>query len=502
MAVERVIGIDFGTSTSLVKIKAYRDGQPCDAMELADYVRFDNKDSVPTLVYEANDGRFLIGYEAETAAVKGTLHQNFKIDLINPDIAVREQAHHFCEIFLGYLYEAYNEQKGYFTSCDTESTYISYPAKWPDSVRETMIALVQKAGFKNVCGLDEPTAAIHTVMVQENKRLRLNENGAANILMIDMGAGTTDLVLCRYAPHEKKPISILNVWPKASSKCLMGGREIDEVLCEYVKAYLINQGIPNTKNFNEKYLDKCKAWKENNVSPVFRDKNGVVRFCGFIDTLTAMLNIDIEFPPLSRDAFEDMFRDYLAQFPRMINDCLDDADFPHDELDYVILTGGHSQWYFPNEILEGSLSRFGIPDLPKIKADASRILKLSRPQETVALGLVYQRIAAVPAAQQSADTAFCCFCGGAMPSDSKFCPYCGKDTADTSNVLNAQEHVSYTQPTVAASTASSYGAVNASAGVHTLSLGKSIEVLRVQLTICFATKRKWKRRSSALRAAE
>lgn len=432
MAVERIIGIDFGTSTSVVKIKTYKNNKPVDAKELADYVRFDNKDSLPTLVYETADGRYLVGYEAENASVKGILHQNFKLDLINTDPVAREAAKHYTEIFLKYIFDTYNEQKNFFPACDTETVYISYPVKWPEELRETMINLVQKVGFKNVSGLDEPTAAIHTVLVQESDKLILN-GYSSYVLMIDMGAGTTDLVLFRYAPLLDNPIRIINVWPNVESSSLCGGREIDEVLCEYVKAYLVNCGLPNTKNFKEKYLDKCKAWKEANVSPVFKDKYGVVRYCGFVDSLTAMLDVDIEFPPLSRESFEDMLKEYIIQFTKMINDCLSDAGFSNDLLDNIILTGGHSQWYFTNEILDGSLLKFGRVELPKIKEDKKRIIKLPRPQETVALGLVYQRIAveplAAPVELPEDDAIFCGYCGEKKPADAVYCPSCGRGAA-------------------------------------------------------------------------
>ena len=471
MSVERIIGIDFGTSTSVVKIKTYKDNQPIDSRELADYVRFDNKDSLPTLVYETNDGRYLVGYEAENAAVKGVLHQNFKLDLINFDRSIREQAVRYTEIFLKHLFDTYNEQKNYFSACDMETTYISYPAKWSDGLRETMINLVQKVGFKNVKGLDEPTAAIHTVMVQESDKLVLNDDSAI-ILMIDMGAGTTDLVLSQYTPNSQQQISIINVWPKADSPCLFGGREVDEALCEYVKAYLVNCGLPNTKNFKEKYLDKCKTWKEASISPVFKDKYGVVRYCGFVDSLTAMLNVDIEFPPLSRDSFEDMLKNYLSQFTKMINDCLDDAGFSRDDLDYVILTGGHSQWYFANEILDGSLLKFGRVELPKIQEDKKRVIKLSRPQETVALGLVYQRITVKPVPRQavlSDAEVFCGYCGVKKSASAAYCPSCGKSAA--------QAPIQYIQDAAAAGFAAADRNNTAKSDIYVMPAGKNIDGL-------------------------
>lgn len=392
MPIERIIGIDFGTSTSVVKVKTYKDDEPLGSKNTVEYVHFDNKDSLPTMVYKTNEGKYVIGYEAENAAVKGTLYQNFKLNLISPDDALRNEATTYTEIFFKYMYEAYNEQKSHFPVCDIETTYVSYPAKWPEELRKLMISITGRAGFKNVKGLDEPTAAIHTVMVQESEKLVLGGQDSVDILMIDMGAGTTDLVLCRYSPFDEKHIEIMNTWPKADSQCLFGGREVDEALCEYIKAYLTDCGLPNTKSFNEKYLDKCKTWKETNLSPIFKDVDGIVKYCGFIDTLLAMLDIDKDFPPMSRNNFEDMLSGYISQFPKLITGCLNDIGFDVEQLDYVILTGGHSQWYFASEILEGTLTRFGTPGLPKILEDNKRIIKLSRPQETVALGLVFQRI--------------------------------------------------------------------------------------------------------------
>lgn len=388
MPVERLIGIDFGTSMSVVRVKHYKDGQPMEDRKFADFIRFNNRHSIPTLIYETRDGKYLVGYEAENAAVAGELHQNFKLDLISQDAAEREAAERYTGVFLNYVYKAYAEQSVMFPSCgkDGEKTYVSYPAKWPQRVCDTMLRLTCEAGFKNVEGVDEPTAAVQTVLAQEGGRLKL-DGGEANVLLIDMGAGTTDLVLFRL---EELGVSIIDVWPKADSSGMFGGREIDDALTEYIKAYLVNCGVPNTRDFKRKYSDKCRVWKEANVSPVLRAPDGVVRYCGFVDAIISLLNVELDFPPLTRTGFEEMLQDYLSQLPRMVNDCLDDAGMSHDALDYVILTGGHSQWYFVEDILRGGMLRLGRLSLPKIQRDKDRIIALPIPQETVALGLVYQ----------------------------------------------------------------------------------------------------------------
>ena len=53
------------------------------------------------------------------------------------------------------------------------------------------------------------------------------------------------------------------------------------------------------------------------------------------------------------------------------------------DIDLVITTGGHSQWYFIDGIIRSKSL------LKKINEDGGRIIPVPRPHETVALGLVY-----------------------------------------------------------------------------------------------------------------
>ena len=51
MAVERVIGIDFGTSTSMIRVKRYENGKPVgEALEIKEVMFGGNGVLVPTLI--------------------------------------------------------------------------------------------------------------------------------------------------------------------------------------------------------------------------------------------------------------------------------------------------------------------------------------------------------------------------------------------------------------------------------------------------------------------
>jgi len=396
MAVKRILGIDFGTSSSIIKVKTYKDGEALGAKEHVEFIRFDGAAYCPTLIYKAEDGSLFFGHKAENAAVRGVLIQNFKMDLVSGDNAKKTAAREYTQLFFNNLYQAYDESKSLFPPCDEEVTYVSYPAKWPEAERGIMVETAKKAGFINAVGIDEPSAAVHAVMVSANDKLICDDKDEINILLIDMGAGTTDLVLCKYSPYAdiengEKQIEILSSYPKADSALLLGGREVDYVLCEYVKKYLLECGLPNPKNFNEKYINDCRVWKENNVSPILND-SGTVLYVGFVDALLTMMDVDKDFPPLTRANFDEMLFEYISQLPQLVNGCLQEAGFRPDDVDYAVLTGGHSQWYFVEGVVSGSITKFGEVKLPNVIEDKSRIIRLPWPQETVALGMVFQDI--------------------------------------------------------------------------------------------------------------
>lgn len=415
MAIERVIGIDFGTSTSVIKVKTYRDGKPVNDRLFTEYVLFDGNVTVPTLVFESNSGNFLCGHEVNSRAEKGIMYSNFKIDLISKSEEKREKAEFLIRKFFNYLYKAYCDQKDFFfhekpegsnpyiNENISEKTYVSYPAKWPQNVRELMVEIAGKAGFKNVSGYDEPTAAIHTVMVQEIDRIQSNRlllpGESAYILMIDMGAGTTDLALCKYTLDENTKLEIPVTWPTADKETLLGGREIDNKLCDYTKHYLQRGGMQKLDSFESaQNLRNIKTWKEAVVSPAL-SQNQQAGEPGFLALLKEMLPYEFpDFTPIDRDIFEDLISDIIKQFSKLVKQCIEegrklDKGFNGaEDIDFVILTGGHSQWYFINDYLMGKPS-FGNYEriyLPKIQAEPERLIKLSKPQETVALGLVYQ----------------------------------------------------------------------------------------------------------------
>jgi len=218
----------------------------------------------------------------------------------------------------------------------------------------------------------------------------LKKDQAVNILLIDMGAGTTDLVLCSYTPG--KNAQILSAWPKGG-EIFFGGKEIDDKLPQFFR----DEKVIEPQEILETTLKRLgssefKAWKENTVSPVLEHNDVVSEFTAFenhINLLQQYANIVEKDYALDRTAFEKVLGKDLEKFPQLVNGCLADAKVPGSDVDLVILTGGHSQWYFVKEMLAGKMPQYGKLELTKVIADPSRMIQFARPQETVARGLVY-----------------------------------------------------------------------------------------------------------------
>ena len=398
---ERLIGIDFGTSTTVVHIKNYTDGRPSDGDSTSiQYVEFDGQGMVPSLIQKVDD-TYYFGYDAKQPKKDEKVYRNFKMKLESTDERERAEAEKLTLLFFRFLYEAYEEQKVHFGTVQNEKTLISYPAKWTERTRRFMVSCAEQAGFPDVRGMDEPTAAMYSVSVQERERMEalgaLEKGRSSYVLMIDMGAGTTDLALCRYKAGAQA--EILLTWPSTEAPLFFGGHEMDRILMDILKKYLLDNGFSEggITRFMSQYEETCRVWKENTVSGALAE-NRQVDFCFFISSVFQIMGITPgKFPVISRNSLEHIAGGYLKIYAMLVNGILEEAKKKikgftgAEQIDLVILTGGHSQWYFAEGVLTGEVDT-GIPvSIGKLKERQERIIRLSRPQETVARGMVYSR---------------------------------------------------------------------------------------------------------------
>ena len=273
----RIIGIDFGTSTTVVRVHNVGAGNRIVPLTV------NGCRTIPTIAFQKKDSdEIYYGYDAKAeidSMHEGIIYENFKMNLISDDDAKREQAVILTQGFLKYVYSKYQIllNDGVFDAADEVKVYVSHPAKWNSYARTIMKQSVVSAGFckeENIALKDEPTAAILAVIHERKADLiqggLLFEGKKYKTMMIDMGAGTTDIVLCSYIVRNKRlEIDDIFTYPSINTPGLCGGREIDKAIISEAELF-VNQMQKTPSASGQKVIKKLerrvKIWKETSVS--------------------------------------------------------------------------------------------------------------------------------------------------------------------------------------------------------------------------------------------
>ena len=437
----RIIGIDFGTSTTVVRVHNVGAGNRIVPLAI------NGQRTIPTIAFQTQESsEMYYGYDAQAkydSNTEGTLYKNFKMDLISDDEEKRGQAEGLIQGFLLYVYDQYQSllNAGTFDPADEVKVYVSHPAKWNSYARTLMKQSVVDAGFckeEDIALKDEPTAAILAVIHEKSTELKqagmLHERRKYKAMMVDMGAGTTDIVLCTYRVESGRlEIDDIFTFPSINTPGLCGGREIDDAIISEAERFVNGmQKKPSTSG--EKVVNKLrrrvKKWKELTISGVLRDSTVLPEpdeITEFRDMLTEygvpVVNGNKRFS-ISRKYFETFTEKHWNQWANLLMGAFDeveeaqydDLECPKkpEDVELLIITGGHSKWYIVPEYLLGKKGYVNLPSInfAKIRQSPLRLVQSKDPQETVAVGLCHLDEDVVGTIAASNDVAISFTCEG------------------------------------------------------------------------------------------
>lgn len=381
-----ILAIDFGTTTTVVCGDLQGAGNPM-------FLKDDNSSLIPSIIYIKDDGTRYYGKRAEIEQERelgrGYAIENFKMGLLSDDDDKYKQ---YVKDFLkNHIYKLYEQQKTDFPQHTEVVIRISHPSKWPDELIQFMIEAVKYAGFTgHVEAVAEPLAISTYSLLSHQDNLKnkhlLDYNTEYICLICDMGGGTTDVVFCKTIIDGNGRCKIYDskTYPKQKSKLNCGGSEMDVILRDYVLEKLPENlrktfGIHNAKLWKEQYVSKDLEADKISETP-----SRIISIMSVIpeyidrDDLSDICSID-------RKRFENISSAYWFEFVQLVSNAVSDYctlyDVKQDDVDFLILTGGHSQWYCISDILLNKLP------FTTIKKDSTRILKCPNPNETVARGL-------------------------------------------------------------------------------------------------------------------
>ena len=378
------IGIDFGTSNSCVTVATYYDlgdGKvDPEPLNRPEPVSFQHRDTIPTVCFlgDGKDQPPLFGELAEEKApfYPELTRSGFKLRLGKPG-APGKEAFLLSKQFLAYL----RRRAAEYVPLDKQAsnvrieTIVGHPVQWTaDQREETRQACIQ-AGFPNVRLEEESLAALYSHLCDEHGAFQPRPGN--RVLMVDMGGGTTDFAFLQIptVPGERPtsepvdPAPIVPAW--GNNRRSYGGRDLDQLILDY----LSREWDPDlVKKERQSLLREVRRFKEAFSNRV---REGVNEH----ETLFLVGEKAMRVR-LTRQEFESFAGEYIHQFKVLLAGALHEGKAAPRQVTHLVLTGGHSHWYFVDEALREVF--------PHLSLESRTILRHRHPEQSVARGLAYQ----------------------------------------------------------------------------------------------------------------
>jgi len=316
MAKEIIIGIDLGTTNSVVSYRQ-ADGK------VKVIPNPEGTNTTPSVVGFKASGEEIIGNAAKRQAVtnKDTVSsikrkmgtgEKVHIGCLNKDFTPQE----ISAKILAYMKKYAETNIGQSIS----KAVITVPAYFNDAQRQATKDAGQIAGLDVVRIINEPTAASIAYGLESNK--------SGKILVFDLGGGTFDVSILDIGDGTFEVIS-------TAGDNRLGGDDWDKVLADYIRAQIkIEFGVDlNDNTANQRFLEAAEKAKielssslETTISLPFigMGPNGPISFEKTI----------------SRSKFEELTKHLLLRTEAPVKQALSDAHMSANELDEVILIGG------------------------------------------------------------------------------------------------------------------------------------------------------------------
>lgn len=333
MAKEIIIGIDLGTTNSVVSY-LQADGK------VKVIPNPEGTNTTPSVVAFKPNGEEIIGNAAKRQAITNSdtvssikrkmgSTEKVHVNALNKDFTPQE----ISAKVLAYMKDYAEKSIGKKVS----KAVITVPAYFNDAQRQATKDAGKIAGLEVARIINEPTAAALSYGMESKK--------SGKILVFDLGGGTFDVSILDIGDGTFEVIS-------TSGDNHLGGDDWDKVIADYIRAQIkIEKGVDlNDKMAQQRFLDAAEKAKielssslETTISLPFigMGKNGPINYEG----------------KLSRAKFQDLTKHLLSRCEIPVKNALRDAKLSANDINEVLLIGGSIRMPAVQELVKRLLGK-------------------------------------------------------------------------------------------------------------------------------------------------
>jgi actin-like ATPase involved in cell morphogenesis len=377
-----VVGIDLGTTYSVIATPDKFDGKPFEIVRDATIIKDEhNQRLTPSVVAVDREGRLLVGRRAKARAGQQPEPIMFVKRHMGEDLEIllgarRMRPEQVSAEILRYLKETAERQMG---EAITEAV-ISVPAYFTMIQKQKTREAADLAGLRLSQIVQEPVAAALMYCYDDAR-------DPLRIVTYDLGGGTFDVAVLK---RERGVFEILAF----DGDRFLGGYDFDLRLAEWLIARLTEQGFhldfgPDS-TADRALMSKMLVFAEMaKLGLTERDTYTLLEAnTGLADARGEPITLDVEIP---RDAFESLIADDIDRTVHLTRQALEKAKLRADQIDEIVLVGGSSRLALVRRRLEqefGRRPKLVEPDLGVAIGAAQLARQLGRRVGVLKLGAV------------------------------------------------------------------------------------------------------------------
>jgi actin-like ATPase involved in cell morphogenesis len=246
------LGVDLGTSATVAYLRRPGGG--------VEPVLFDGASLLPSAVF-ADDTGLIVGRDAiHSARSRPERFEGSPKRRIDERTVLLGDAEVTVESLLGALLGRAAGEAARIAGAPVSAATVCHPAAWGPARRETLQRAAAGAGLHHLRLVPEPVAAAAF-------HLRRHQGGPVDLLVYDLGAGTFDVAVVRFAPGTAHPMTVLC----SAGLDDTGGQDIDAAIVDLLRtrcgtpqewARLDNPGTIADRAARRQLWDDVRAAKE------------------------------------------------------------------------------------------------------------------------------------------------------------------------------------------------------------------------------------------------